>query len=136
MIQLALKEYGIKEIPGKEDNPEVLKYFNEIGFDGEKLKDETAWCSAFINWVAKKSNRKYSNKLSARSWLKVGCATSSPQIGDVVVFWRESIDSWKGHVGLYIREDEKNIWVLGGNQKNQVSIAPYPKSRLLGYRRI
>lgn len=136
MIQIALSQYGIKETPGKEDNPEVLKYFNEIGFDGEKLKDETAWCSAFINWVAKKSNRKYSKKLNARSWLKVGSVTSFPQVGDVVVFWRESINSWKGHVGLYIREDEKNIWVLGGNQKNQVSIAPYPKSRLLGYRRI
>lgn len=136
MIQIALSQYGIKEISGEQDNPEVTKYFTEIGFDGKKLKDETAWCSAFVNWVAKKSNRSYSKKLNARSWLKVGSPTATPIIGDVVVLWRSSRDSWKGHVGLYIREDEDNIWVLGGNQGNQVCIAPYPKYRLLQYRRL
>lgn len=136
MISVALSQIGIKEIPGSQDNPEVLKYFSEIGFDGEKLKDETAWCSAFVNWVAKKSNRKYSKKLNARSWLKVGTPTSSPQMGDVAVFWRESPKSWKGHVGFFIREERDSVWVLGGNQNNQVCIAPYPKKRLLSYQRI
>ena len=55
VVNIALSQYGIKEIPGINDNPEVLKYFNEIGFDGAKLKDETAWCSAFANWVISKS---------------------------------------------------------------------------------
>lgn len=136
MINIALSQFGIREIVGKKDNPEVLKYFNEIGFNGSKLKDETSWCSAFINWCAKKSNLPYSGKLTARSWLKIGMQVKKPQIGDVVVFWRESRQSWKGHVALFIRETDIYIYVLGGNQNNQVKISAYPKYKLLQYRRI
>ena len=49
-IEKAFGEFAVKEIAGKQDNPEVLKYFNDLGFDGNYLKDETAWCSAFANW--------------------------------------------------------------------------------------
>jgi hypothetical protein len=56
-----------------------------------------------------------------------------PQLGDIVVFWREKKDSWKGHVGFYINETNTHINVLGGNQNNMVCIKPYPKSRLLQY---
>ncbi len=135
-IRLALSQFGIKEIPGRNDNPEVLKYFNELGFDGSKLKDETSWCSAFINWCCKMAGLPYSGKLTARSWLNVGRKVETPQIGDVVVFWRERPSSWKGHVGFFIRETRNYIYVLGGNQSNRVRIAKYPKYRLLGYRRL
>lgn len=134
--EIALSQFGIKEIVGSKDNPEVLKYFDEIGFDGSKLKDETSWCSAFANWVAKKANKDYTKRLDARSWLKVGKETNQPEPGDVVVFWRESPKSWKGHVGFYVNETKDHINVLGGNQSNQVKISAYPKSRLLGYRRL
>lgn len=136
VIEIALSQIGIKEISGSRDNPEVLKYFDEIGFDGSRLKDETAWCSAFANWVCKKSGLPYTCKLNARSWLNVGCKTNTPRLGDVVVFWRESPKSWKGHVGFFIRETSRYIYVLGGNQSNQVKISAYPKSRLLEYRRL
>ncbi len=135
-INLALSQFGIKEVVGKKDNPEVLKYFDEIGYEGSKLKDETSWCSAFVNWVCKKSNLPYSGKLTARSWLKVGRKVEMPKLGDVVVFWRESPESWKGHVGFFIRETDNLVYVLGGNQSNQVKISAYPKYRLLQYRRL
>ena len=132
--ELALTQFGIKEISGKQDNPEVLKYFDETGFDGNKLKDETAWCSAFMNWCHVKTGNQYSGRLDARSWLKVGSETTEPKTGDVVIFWRESKNSWKGHVGFFIRESNGWIYTLGGNQNNQVNIKAYPKSRLLGFR--
>jgi len=135
-MNIAFNEFGIKEIPGKEDNPEVLKYFNDLGFDGSKLKDETAWCSAFVNWVCKQNGAKYSGKLNARSWLNVGKITKTPEVGDIVVFWRGSPESWKGHVGFYINQDENYIYVLGGNQNNQVNIKGYNKNRLLSFRKI
>ena len=136
IISTALDEIGTKEIVGKKDNPEVLKYFNDIGFDGEKLKDETSWCSAFVNWVCKKNYLDYSGKLDARSWLKIGVETTTPEKGDVVVFWRKSRNDWRGHVGFFIKETKNWIYVLGGNQNNQVKISAYPKYRLLGYRKI
>lgn len=135
-LDIAFTQYGIKEIKGAEDNPEILKYFDDIGFDGNALKDETAWCSAFANWVCLKAGKVMTEKLNARSWLDVGYRVHAPQPGDIVVFWRGSLDSWKGHVAFFINQDEDNIYVLGGNQSNQVCIKPYPKSRLLQYRRV
>ena len=136
IINIGLGEFGISEIKGGNDNPRILQYFDDIGFDGETLKDETAWCSAFANWVAQKAGAETSCQLTARSWLKIGKATDKPEQGDVVVFWRESPESWKGHVGFYIREDNDWIYVLGGNQNNSVSIKAYRKNRLLAYRDI
>lgn len=135
-IEKAFSQLGIKEIAGKQDNPEVLKYFDAIGFDGSQLKDETAWCSAFANWCCKMTGHEYSGKLNARSWLNVGQDVSNPEYGDIVVLWRESLDSWKGHVGFFVAERYGWIYILGGNQKNQVKISAYPKSRLLSYRRL
>lgn len=135
-IEVALSQYGVKEIEGRQNNPSITKYFTEIGFDGDKLGDETAWCSAFANWVACKAGLEMTNKLNARSWLKVGKTTNNPEPGDVVVLWRESPESWKGHVGFYIRETRRFVYILGGNQANQVNIKAYPKTRVLDYRSI
>lgn len=136
ILNKAFLEYGVSEIKGQKDNPEIIKYFDEIGFDGGKLKDETAWCSAFANWVAKTSGYEFSGKLNARSWLNVGESVKIPEIGDIVVLWRELKDSWKGHVGFYINSDKNYIYILGGNQNNQVNIKPYNKNRLLDYRKL
>lgn len=136
VLPIVFSQLGVKEISGKKDNPEILKYFLEIGFDGHKLKDETAWCSAFANWVCKTAGLDYSKKLDARSWLKVGMPVTVPELGDIVVLWRESKSSWKGHVGFYMNQDEKYIYILGGNQNNEVNIRKYPKYRLLGYRKL
>ncbi len=132
----ALGLYGLKEIVGKLDNPKIIGFFNELGFDGKKMKDETAWCSAFVNWCCKTVGLPYSGKLNARSWLKVGTSTTNPQIGDIVVLWRESRSSWKGHVGFFVRETSRHIYILGGNQGNAVNIKAYNKNRLLEYRKL
>lgn len=137
LINIALSQYGVTEIVGKEHNPIVLNYFKEIGHTWVTT-DEIAWCSAFINWVALKAKVQRSNKLTARSWLQVGTDIKEPKLNDVVVFWRSKKASWKGHVGLFISysEDKKYIYVLGGNQSNQVNIKKYPVYRLLGFRRL
>lgn len=137
MIHKALTQYGIKEIQGPvSNNPEIIKYFVASSQLWVKT-DETAWCSAFVNWVAKETGHEYTGELNARSWLKVGEPIEHFQrVGDVVVLWRVSKKDWRGHVGLFISEDEDYIWILGGNQGNMVCIKPYPKHRLLGYRRL
>ena len=106
-----------------------------MGYEWVK-DDETAWCSAFVNWVCKKANLEYSGALNARSWLNIGCEVANPEIGDLVVFWRGDPNGWQGHVAFFIREAKNHIYVLGGNQNNQVKISAYPKSRLLKYRRL
>jgi len=127
LLEIALSQYGIKEIPGVKNNPEIMKYFACINQDWVQ-GDETAWCSAFVNWCAIQMGLVHSGKLNARSWINLGGEGE-----DIVVLWRESPNSWKGHVGIPIREDDNYVWVLGGNQSNMVRISAYPKGRILKY---
>ena len=118
------------------DNKHTKHVKKNYSFDGAKLKDETAWCSAFVNWVAKTAGHEYTGKLTARSWLSVGESTNSPSPGDVVVLWRESPNSWKGHVGFFIKETNRFVYLLGGNQRNSVCIKAYSKNRILDFKRL
>jgi uncharacterized protein (TIGR02594 family) len=77
--------YGIKEVPGSGNNPTILRFFDEIGH--EWVDTELAWCSAFINYLAKMNGYEWSGELDARSWLNVGQSVSLPNPGDIVVFW-------------------------------------------------
>lgn len=133
LFLLAMEFYGLREIVGEEDNPVIVNWFRDIGYSWVK-DDETSWCSCFINWLCWKLDLPKSGKLTARSWLTVGKETDNPEIGNIVIFWREDRNSWKGHVGLYAGQDDNNIFCLGGNQSNQVNISAYSKNRVLGYR--
>jgi peptidoglycan hydrolase-like protein with peptidoglycan-binding domain len=61
-----------------------------------------------------------------------------PAPGDIVIFWRERPDSWKGHVGIFFgfSKNRSLVFSLGGNQKNTVSIQGYNASTVLGFRRL
>lgn len=136
IFRTAWSYLGLQEIVGEKDNPVIVNWFNQLGFNGKKMKDETAWCSLFVNIVAMIVGVEYTGKLDARSWLKVGEKIENPKKGDVVIFWRESPTSWKGHVAFYDHETSNQVYVLGGNQNNKVCVKPYPKKRVLGYRRL
>lgn len=134
-FEIALSQYGIWEWLGKDHNPQVLKYFKEIGHKWVK-DDETAWCAAFVNWCLVKATKIQTGSLAARSFLKYGVSTKKPQLGDLVVFWRGSKDGAEGHVAFYIAETKSSVYVLGGNQNQQVNISAYSKTQVLDYRKI
>lgn len=137
LLQVAINEFGIKEIKGPRHNQRIIKYAHDSKFTWIN-DDETAWCSTFMNWVALQAGLQNSESASARSWLNVGFETQNPEPGDVVVFWRENINSKFGHVGIYLgySKDQSRIYVLGGNQGDAVSISAYPTHRLLSFRRL
>jgi len=135
MLKRAMTQFGVKEIRGESHNEIIVNYFKDIGHSWVD-NDETAWCSAFINWCAFKEDLPLSKKLNARSWLEIGEDVTEPETGDIVVFWREDVNSWKGHVGIYINEEGDYINTLGGNQSNSVCVKKYLKERLLAYRRV
>lgn len=135
MYLFASEFIGLTEIPGEQNNPQILTFFQDIGHSWVQT-DETAWCSAFINWIALKCGCERSYKLDAKSWLNVGLPIETPDLGDMVIYWRERPDSWKGHVGLFAGWNENYIWTLGGNQNDQVNISVYSRKRLEGFRRI
>lgn len=137
LLKIAFNELGTEEIVGSDNNPEVLKYAKDTGIKGI-TNDEIAWCSTFVNWVAWKAGLQYSKKANARSWLNVGIKTNSPEPGDIVIFWRESPQSWKGHVGIFlgVSVDKKRVYCLGGNQGNRVSVSAYRMNTVLSFQRL
>ncbi len=137
LLKIAFGELGTEEISGKENNPEVLKYAKETGISGV-TNDEIAWCSTFVNWVAMKAGLQYTKKANARSWLNAGVKVTAPEPGDIVVFWRESPESWKGHVGIFLgfSVDKKRVYSLGGNQGNRVSVSAYRVNNILSFQRL
>jgi len=138
LLKIAVAELGQKEITGSGNNSVIVHYASEAGFTWVN-DDETPWCSIFVNWVAKKANLRGSNNVNARSWLLTGFSVDcAPEPGDIVVFWRDQPDSWKGHVGFFLgfSKDALRVYCLGGNQGDQVSVSAYPVNTVLGFRRL
>lgn len=133
MFSHAMDFFGEREVVGPEHNPVIVNFFHEIGFDWVN-SDETAWCSAILNYLAMKTGYERSGALDARSWLRVGKSITTPTVGDVVVLWRNDPNGWEGHVGMFIRIKGNYVYVLGGNQANEFNISKYPVNRILGYR--
>lgn len=130
LLLKALEYYGIREYPGRGwNNPAIVAMIRKI-FPWAK-EDEIPWCSIFLNQVAEEAGYKGSGTAVARDWLNVGSKIPEPSPGDIAIFWRDHPASWKGHVAIFIREYNSSIWVLGGNQRNSVNIAPYSKDRLI-----
>lgn len=135
LIQIALSEYGLKETAGSGNNPEILQMAKDCGFPGY-VADSTAWCSLFANWVCWKGGYERSKSLAARSWLTIGTEVKEPEFGDIVVLWRDNPNGPFGHVGFFTRKTTNSVYLLAGNQGDQVCIEPFLISRILGYRRL
>ena len=132
-FEIAISQYGIREWSGNNHNPDVLKYFSDSGFATKD--DETSWCSAFVCWCVQQAGMVHTKSLTARSWLNWGEAVWEPRVGDITVLWRVDPKGWQGHVGFFVRQNGSRIWLLGGNQSNEVNISDYDGTQLLGYRR-
>ena len=131
-MPIAVREVGTREFAGDADNPRVVQYLRStILSENLSSNDETAWCSAFVNWCVEESGYAGTDSAWARHWADWGEATSTPRRGCIVVLTRAA----GGHVGFYVGETDTHIKILGGNQSNSVSISNYPKHRLISYRK-
>jgi uncharacterized protein (TIGR02594 family) len=133
-IDHAMNFNGLKEIPGTQHNPQILSWWKRMKI--AIRDDETPWCGGFVGGVLAESGIDLAfNGAGARQYLKLPIALTKPAYGSVVIFWRGSRNGWQGHVGFVVGEDQRgNLMVLGGNQGNRVSIMPFSRDRVLGYR--
>jgi uncharacterized protein (TIGR02594 family) len=131
-VTFARSQLGRGEIPDRAALQDYLKT------GGANLDPATlAWCAAFVNASLGHAGIKGTGSNMARSFLNFGSPTTAPKPGDIAVFQRGGPNAATGHVGFYQGRDANgNILVLGGNQGNQVSVAPYPAASLLGYRSV
>ena len=129
---------GQREVPGPQSSPWIRElwyslkvgawYWSHYGRDDSRLP----WCGALCARSFDEAGYTYpKNYASARAWLDWGLELEQPELGCIAVFARKG----GGHVGFVVGRDERGyLLVLGGNQGDAVSIAPFSTDRLLGYR--
>jgi len=127
---IALTQLGVLEIPGAEHEKKILNYHATTTL--KATTDEVSWCSSFVNWCVIQAGMQGTNSAAARSWLKWGEQLKAPVEGCIVVFKRGAPPA--GHVGFFVKRDGVSVWVLGGNQSDQVKVSIYKASDVLGYR--
>lgn len=131
-LDVALQELalGVAEVPGEASNPRILLYHSHTSLKANS--DETAWCSAFVNYCVDTAGLVGTHSAAARSWHDSAWGTdvtASPREGDIVVFSRSGggAKPGSGHVGFWIEDRGSHVTVLGGNQGNRVKRSVYPK---------
>lgn len=137
VYEIANSYLGLEEYPGARHNEQVVKFFADSGHSWVQ-DDETPWCAAFVGAVLAQAGLKGTGELNARSYTDWGTEVdglANAKRGDIVVLWRESPDSWKGHVGFYHGHGAGAVTLLGGNQGNAVSLEKYATGRVLAVRR-
>lgn len=142
--ELGSRFIGIKELPGAADNPFVMAM---LQLDNTwPQHDEVPWCSGYVNFIAWLLRLPRSKSLAARSWLSVGrpitrgdeaCGFDVVVLADTDTITPGPEDTRApGHVGFFGSFEGTRVWILGGNQSNSVSVAPFPRTRILGVRRL
>lgn len=137
-LHTARGELGVRELPGSAHSDRVLEYLSVCHkAEGGNLgdwgagRDETPWCSAFVNWCLLRAGIEGTRNATARSWLNWGRHASVLEPGCIVVLKRAG----GGHVGFYVKDTEgPGVLLLGGNQGDRVSLRQYPLDRVIGAR--
>ena len=142
---LAERFLGVKEIPGEDANPWIRAWL-ELSGAPSPASDMISWCSGYCGFPFWILGIPVKLGLWARAWLTQGKAVALADAArgyDVVVLKRGGGDqpgadviAAPGHVTLFSRLEGGSVYGLGGNQGNQVSVAPFPLDRVLGVRRM
>jgi uncharacterized protein (TIGR02594 family) len=142
-FSLAQRFIGLEEVGGTVDNNQIMAM---LRLDAKwPSNDEVPWCSAFVNYICWLSRLPRSKDLRARSWLNIGFGIplEKARHNDIIILQRgggdqpgPEVTDAPGHVGFYAGMFGEFIEVLGGNQSDTVKVSRYPRSRLLGVRRL
>jgi len=138
---------GAKEIGGNNMGKFVAKYLKPAG-----LVPPESWCASFVSWCfyetvgEDKKKMPFQYSPGARNLLEIFKAKkwsfsdgSKALPGDIIVWWRESQASWKGHIGFVHHVADGFVYTIEGNKSSKVEGFKYPLSRieqLLGFGRV
>lgn len=133
-FKAALHEIGVHET-GDNRGPDVQRYIAAAKCG--QLGDP--WCAIFANAMLELNGIRGTRLPLARSFERSDFfrRLPGPALGAIVTFWRGTTHIGLGHVGFYRGESLTHVYTLGGNESDQVQIAPYPKHSarfgLVGY---
>jgi uncharacterized protein (TIGR02594 family) len=127
-LTVARRDIGQRETHGSNRSPWLDRLWRMLG---KAWLIGQPWCGAAVaRWMRSQGVRPPANFERALAWAEWGVPLDTPVVGCVVVFRRTG----GGHVGLLAGEDERGrLLVLGGNQNNTASIAPFEGDRVVGY---
>jgi hypothetical protein len=139
IVELALSQIGVKEIPQNE-----VKY-NEWYYGRKVNGSQYAWCAVFISWLANEcgimndlipsfsgcgTGVKWFQKRN--QWLNGG---GTPRKGDIIFFKPTIAGAISSHVGIVVDVAGGNVITVEGNKSNQVKKCEYSLgfNQILGY---
>lgn len=129
----AYKFLETTEIDGPKSNPLITQWILGSASWLNPDDSKTAWCGCFRGAIGvltfTGTPSEYYRALSWKNWGKKSDIYSSPK-GSTVILKRDG----GYHVGLKDKISKDNIYILGGNQKNKVSIAKYKISDIVDVR--
>lgn len=130
-LEAGLKLIGTKEGPGAADNKAIIDWAKEEGGDIAKsyTHDEIPWCALFANHILTRVGLKGTETLWALDF--AGKWPSIRLDGPAVGAFAPMLRNGGGHIICIVGKDQNgNVMGLGGNQADQVSVVPFPLSRL------
>lgn len=122
---------GARELIGNNRGEFVAKYHR---VDPSALDDDWAWCAAFVSWCVKQASDsldmdmpfKYTGgardilnqakKATTPAYVVDTKDGGEPRTGDLVVWYRDKLAGWKGHVGIVHSFENGILYVLEGNR--------------------
>jgi hypothetical protein len=137
---------GAGEIGGNNLGIWVKKYLAPAG-----LPEGNSWCASFVSWCFLSGcgndihkmpfpycpgARALLTKFKNKGWASAPQSGYLPQPGDIVVWWREQLSGWLGHVGLVHQLHDGMLYTIEGNRSPSVQGFSYVFSRmdkLLGF---
>lgn len=137
---------GAKEVGANNSGPWVEKYLNGI------IDTPANWCAGFVSWSYEHApgGLPFRYSLGARNirqqFAKKGWtydpSNQAPEPGDIIVWWRDQPNSWKGHIGLVHHVSGGIVYTVEGNKGGfpaPVGVFDYVLGRidkLLGFGRV
>ena len=131
-LRVARAEIGVRGFAAGSSNPRITEYHAGTNIGG--YDDKANWCSSFVQWTLAQAGIAGTGSALARSWLAWGESRDEPRVGCIAVLWRDDPQSWRGHVGLFLRFEGDDVVLLGGNQLEAVREHRYPRSQVLAWR--
>lgn len=131
------------EAGGDNRGPDVRRYLHGLAAEGSD------WCAGFVSYCFAQSGHAmpFTYSVGARDILHqmraagMGVspiAASPPRPGDIIVWWRGSQASWKGHIGLVLNYAGGVLTTIEGNKTPKVGSFSYSFGaieKLLGFAR-
>lgn len=109
---------------GSDNNGPFVKKYADVA--GASAGD--SWCASFVSFCFSKANGKdmpFKPSAGARDilrqfqkhgWRYNADLDNPPCAGDIIVWWREAIDSWKGHIGIVSGYSDGIVYTIEGNR--------------------